>query len=72
MCITWELKFTKCAHTKQTDVHLYCYKYRHTRICEVEEVRHIFRGDFCSKCRGREEEIGFKEKHTEVEEAGEV
>jgi hypothetical protein len=70
MCITWEVVFTKCAHTKQTDVHLYCYRYRHTRTCEVEEVIHIYRKGVCDICEAWEKELGVESVAREYDARG--
>jgi len=51
MCITWKLDFAKCGHQEETDVHSYCYKYRHTRMCDVEEVRLIEKMSRCAECK---------------------
>lgn len=57
MCITWEIVFSKCARTKETEIHLYCYSYRRTRTCEVEEVRRIHRRGLCDGCKALETEL---------------
>jgi hypothetical protein len=73
MCITWEVIFTKCSHTKATNVHLYCYKYRRTRKCEGGEVRQICKTSFCDECKVWKEGAGFDglaRKTTDIKEGG--
>jgi len=73
MCITWKVDFVKCAHQKETGVHSYCYKYRHTRVCNVEEVKLIEKTGRCAECKaGGEGGSAEEKKVTELEKGGSI
>jgi hypothetical protein len=67
MCIHWDRKWLFCGHTVETELWLSCYKFRHTRVCDVEDIQFINTKGKCPECQKQGVE---GQAPTEVENTG--